>query len=121
MTQPLMTDLIEAKRSTRRIYTSALVGRGDITEEEYEKAKQDFQDRLERAFMETHAPQTGSIPVIDQSGIAEPTNPRTSRLRRSTPRSRPLSCTASATHTQMFPKASPCTGSCNSFWQSAKR
>ncbi|MBK0419686.1 multifunctional oxoglutarate decarboxylase/oxoglutarate dehydrogenase thiamine pyrophosphate-binding subunit/dihydrolipoyllysine-residue succinyltransferase subunit [Leucobacter sp. CSA1] len=72
MTQPLMTDLIEAKRSTRRLYTSSLVGRGDITEEEYEKAKQDFQDRLERAFQETHAAQTGSIPIIDQSGIASP-------------------------------------------------
>lgn len=69
MTQPLMTDLIEAKRSTRRLYTEGLVGRGDITAEQYESAKQDFQDRLERAFMETHAAQTGTIPVIDQSGI----------------------------------------------------
>src|SRR5690606_31472382 len=41
MTQPLMTNLIEAKRSVRRLYTEALVGRGDLTEEEYEKAKQD--------------------------------------------------------------------------------
>lgn len=71
MTQPLMFDLIEAKRSARRLYTSALVGRGDITEEEYERAKQDFQSRLERAFMETHAAQTGSIPIIDTSGIGE--------------------------------------------------
>src|SRR5690606_341294 len=44
MTQPLMTDLIQAKRSVRRLYTESLVGRGDITEEEYEKAKHDFQD-----------------------------------------------------------------------------
>ncbi|WP_336651461.1 MULTISPECIES: multifunctional oxoglutarate decarboxylase/oxoglutarate dehydrogenase thiamine pyrophosphate-binding subunit/dihydrolipoyllysine-residue succinyltransferase subunit [unclassified Leucobacter] len=71
MTQPLMTDLIEAKRSTRRLYTSALVGRGDITEEEYEKAKQDFQDRLEVAFQETHAAQTGSIPIVGSGGIGE--------------------------------------------------
>ncbi len=71
MTQPLMYDLIEAKRSTRRLYSASLVGRGDITEEEYERAKQDFQGRLEQAFMETHAAQTGAIPVIDQSGIAE--------------------------------------------------
>jgi len=69
MTQPLMYDLIEAKRSTRRLYTESLVGRGDITEEEYEAAKQDFQSRLENAFQETHAAQTGSIPVIDQRGI----------------------------------------------------
>lgn len=77
MTQPLMTDLIEAKRSTRRLYTGALVGRGDITEEEYEKSKLDFQDRLERAFMETHAAQTGSIPVIDQSGVGTPPSAET--------------------------------------------
>jgi len=69
MTQPLMYDLIEAKRSTRRLYTESLVGRGDITEEEYEAAKQDFQSRLEQAFQETHAAQTGSIPVIDRRGI----------------------------------------------------
>src|SRR5690606_3957312 len=39
MTQPLMYDLIEAKRSTRRLYSEALVGRGDLTTEEYETAK----------------------------------------------------------------------------------
>lgn len=64
MTQPLMTNLIEAKRSVRRLYTEALVGRGDITEEEYDKAKQDFQNRLEIAFAETHAAETGSSPVV---------------------------------------------------------
>jgi len=64
MTQPLMYSLIEAKRSVRRLYTEALVGRGDITEEEYEQAHRDFQDRLERAFMETHAAQTNSTPVL---------------------------------------------------------
>ncbi|WP_456287004.1 multifunctional oxoglutarate decarboxylase/oxoglutarate dehydrogenase thiamine pyrophosphate-binding subunit/dihydrolipoyllysine-residue succinyltransferase subunit [Microbacterium sp. JZ70] len=64
MTQPLMTDLIEAKRSVRRLYTEALVGRGDITEEEYEQAKADFQNRLEVAFAETHAVETGANPVV---------------------------------------------------------
>jgi len=64
MTQPLMYNLIEAKRSVRTLYTEALVGRGDITAEEYEQSHRDFQDRLERAFAETHAAQTNSIPVI---------------------------------------------------------
>ncbi|MBB4139700.1 multifunctional oxoglutarate decarboxylase/oxoglutarate dehydrogenase thiamine pyrophosphate-binding subunit/dihydrolipoyllysine-residue succinyltransferase subunit [Microbacterium invictum] len=64
MTQPLMTNLIEAKRSVRRLYTESLVGRGDITEEEYEQAKRDFQDRLEIAFAETHAAETGSSGII---------------------------------------------------------
>ncbi|WP_412871802.1 multifunctional oxoglutarate decarboxylase/oxoglutarate dehydrogenase thiamine pyrophosphate-binding subunit/dihydrolipoyllysine-residue succinyltransferase subunit [Curtobacterium flaccumfaciens] len=65
MTQPLMYNLIEAKRSVRTLYTEALVGRGDITQEEYDEAHRDFQDRLERAFAETHEAQTGTIPVID--------------------------------------------------------
>ncbi|MDW4573302.1 multifunctional oxoglutarate decarboxylase/oxoglutarate dehydrogenase thiamine pyrophosphate-binding subunit/dihydrolipoyllysine-residue succinyltransferase subunit [Microbacterium sp. M3] len=72
MTQPLMTNLIEAKRSVRRLYTEALVGRGDITEEEYEKAKQDFQNRLEIAFAETHAAETGSSPIVVPDAAAEP-------------------------------------------------
>jgi 2-oxoglutarate dehydrogenase E1 component len=70
MTQPLMYNLIEAKRSVRTLYTEALVGRGDITEEEYDAAHQDFQDRLERAFAETHAAQTGSMPIIPTDGGA---------------------------------------------------
>ena len=73
MTQPQMYNLIEAKRSVRKLYTEALVGRGDITEEEYDQAHKDFQDRLERAFAETHAAQTGAIPVItaDNNSVAD--------------------------------------------------
>lgn len=70
MTQPLMTNLIEAKRSVRRLYTEALVGRGDITEEEYDKAKQDFQNRLEIAFAETHAAETGSSAIVTEEVVA---------------------------------------------------
>jgi 2-oxoglutarate decarboxylase len=68
MTQPLMYNLIEAKRSVRTLYAEALVGRGDITSEEFEAANRDFQDRLERAFAETHAAQTGSMPIIVGTG-----------------------------------------------------
>jgi 2-oxoglutarate decarboxylase len=68
MTQPLMYNLIEAKRSVRTLYTEALVGRGDITEEEYEAAHRDFQERLEGAFAQTHAAQTGTIPIIGPDG-----------------------------------------------------
>ncbi|MGP6176546.1 multifunctional oxoglutarate decarboxylase/oxoglutarate dehydrogenase thiamine pyrophosphate-binding subunit/dihydrolipoyllysine-residue succinyltransferase subunit [Microbacterium sp. A196] len=72
MTQPLMTDLIQAKRSVRKLYTEALVGRGDITEEEYEQAKDDFQSRLEVAFAETHAAETGATPIApDLSPVDE--------------------------------------------------
>ncbi len=52
-TQPLMYDIIDAKRSTRKIYTESLIGRGDITLEEAEQALRDYQQQLERAFTET--------------------------------------------------------------------
>ena len=64
MTQPLMYNLIEAKRSVRTLYTEALMGRGDLTPEELEAAQRDFHNRLEEAFEETHAVQTGAISVV---------------------------------------------------------
>ncbi len=51
-TQPLMYDLIEQKRSVRKLYTEALIGRGDITVEEAEEALRDYQEQLERVFTE---------------------------------------------------------------------
>jgi 2-oxoglutarate decarboxylase len=52
-TQPLMYDIIDAKRSVRKLYTEALVGRGDITLEDAEHALRDFQQQLEKVFVET--------------------------------------------------------------------
>jgi len=54
MTQPLMYNLIEAKRSVRTLYLESLVGRGDITREEFEQSNTDFQARLEQAFTDVH-------------------------------------------------------------------
>nr|MBA2739042.1 multifunctional oxoglutarate decarboxylase/oxoglutarate dehydrogenase thiamine pyrophosphate-binding subunit/dihydrolipoyllysine-residue succinyltransferase subunit [Nocardioidaceae bacterium] len=54
-TQPLMYDLIENKRSVRKLYTEALVGRGDITIEEAEQALRDYQLQLERVFTDVRA------------------------------------------------------------------
>jgi len=53
MTQPLMYNLIEAKRSVRKLYTESLIGRGDISGEEAEAALRDYQQQLERVFVET--------------------------------------------------------------------
>jgi 2-oxoglutarate decarboxylase len=53
MTQPLMYNLIEGKRSVRKIYTESLIGRGDISVEEAEQALRDYQGQLERVFTET--------------------------------------------------------------------
>lgn len=49
-TQPLMYKLIDAKRSTRTLYTEALVGRGDITPEQAEEIARDYQTQLEEVF-----------------------------------------------------------------------
>ncbi|HET9860384.1 MAG TPA: multifunctional oxoglutarate decarboxylase/oxoglutarate dehydrogenase thiamine pyrophosphate-binding subunit/dihydrolipoyllysine-residue succinyltransferase subunit [Nocardioidaceae bacterium] len=51
-TQPLMYDLIEQKRSVRKLYTESLIGRGDITVEEAEQVLRDYQQQLERVFTE---------------------------------------------------------------------
>jgi 2-oxoglutarate dehydrogenase E1 component len=53
LTNPLMYNLIDQKRSVRKIYTEALIGRGDITLDEAEQALRDFQGQLERVFAET--------------------------------------------------------------------
>jgi len=42
MTQPAMYDIIDTKRSVRKTYTEALIGRGDISVDEAEKALRDF-------------------------------------------------------------------------------
>jgi 2-oxoglutarate dehydrogenase E1 component len=49
-TQPLMYDAIAQKKSVRKLYTEALVGRGDITLEEAEAALADYQAQLEANF-----------------------------------------------------------------------
>ncbi|MDH6575624.1 multifunctional oxoglutarate decarboxylase/oxoglutarate dehydrogenase thiamine pyrophosphate-binding subunit/dihydrolipoyllysine-residue succinyltransferase subunit [Kitasatospora sp. MAP5-34] len=81
-TQPLMYDLIDKKRSVRKLYTEGLIGRGDITMEEAEQALQDFQGQLEKVFAEVRdAAQTpvpaangkpqADFPVNIQTGISE--------------------------------------------------
>lgn len=80
-TQPLMYDLIDKKRSVRKLYTESLIGRGDITLEEAEQALQDYQGQLEKVFTEvreatsqpaagdTQAPQDG-FPVAVPTAIS---------------------------------------------------
>nr|WP_245993383.1 multifunctional oxoglutarate decarboxylase/oxoglutarate dehydrogenase thiamine pyrophosphate-binding subunit/dihydrolipoyllysine-residue succinyltransferase subunit [Xylanimonas allomyrinae] len=70
MTQPLMYNLIEKKRSVRRLYTESLVARGDITVEEAELALQDYQQQLERVFTETKQG-VGAQPTAEHVGGLE--------------------------------------------------
>ncbi|MEI7931381.1 MAG: multifunctional oxoglutarate decarboxylase/oxoglutarate dehydrogenase thiamine pyrophosphate-binding subunit/dihydrolipoyllysine-residue succinyltransferase subunit, partial [Actinomycetes bacterium] len=53
-TQPMMYKLIEAKRSTRKLYTEALIGRGDITVEEAEEVLRDYQSQLDAVYNAVH-------------------------------------------------------------------
>ena len=48
-----MYNLIDGKRSVRKLYTEALIGRGDITVDEAEQALRDYQAQLEKVFAET--------------------------------------------------------------------
>src|SRR6201747_1223329 len=76
MTQPLMYDIIDRKRSVRKLYTEALVGRGDITLEEAEEALKDYRGQLERAFAETHDAQDSSKP----QPVMDPRTPQQSMV-----------------------------------------
>jgi multifunctional 2-oxoglutarate metabolism enzyme len=67
-TQPIMYDLIDARRSTRKLYTEALIGRGDITMDEAEAALRNFQQELERAFTETK--DASSAPAVTVRRLA---------------------------------------------------
>ncbi|CAN2177650.1 SucA 2-oxoglutarate dehydrogenase complex, dehydrogenase (E1) component, and related enzymes [Candidatus Nanopelagicaceae bacterium] len=68
-TQPLMYKLIDAKRTTRTLYTDALVGRGDITPAEAEEIARDYQAQLEEVFAsvanyEEHSDPNFVVPAV---------------------------------------------------------
>ena len=70
-----MYDLIDKKRSVRKLYTESLIGRGDITLEEAEQALQDYQGQLEKVFAEV------------REATSQPAVRRRSRTRRPSSRS----------------------------------
>jgi 2-oxoglutarate dehydrogenase E1 component len=53
-TQPLMYKLIDAKRSTRNLYTEALIGRGGISVEQADELSREYQLQLEAVFAQVH-------------------------------------------------------------------
>lgn len=61
-TQPMMYKLIDSKRSTRHLYTEALIGRGDITSEEADEVARDYQAQLEAVFAAVNNLETESDP-----------------------------------------------------------
>jgi len=69
-TQPRMYKLIDAKRTTRVLYAEALVGRGDITQEESDQIAREFQAQLEAIFNTVHdklpeQPQFNKLETLD--------------------------------------------------------
>ena len=68
-TQPLMYDLIEQKRSVRKLYTESLIGRGDITLEEAEQVLKDYQQQLERVFTEVREATGPPDELDDRAGL----------------------------------------------------
>jgi 2-oxoglutarate dehydrogenase E1 component len=52
-TQPQMYERIESRRSVRKLYTEALINRGELTIDEAEKSLDDFSARLQQALDET--------------------------------------------------------------------
>ena len=75
LTQPLMYSIIDTKRSVRKNYTEALIGRGDITVEEAEAALRHFQSKLEEVFQQTRealSDQESFTPTsaeVEQTGV----------------------------------------------------
>jgi len=65
-TQPMMYKLIDAKRSVRKLYTEALVGRGDISLDEAAAALKDYQSQLEGVFQATH-----DVPPVNTDSMFE--------------------------------------------------
>ncbi|GAA2889235.1 alpha-ketoglutarate decarboxylase [Actinoplanes cyaneus] len=53
MTNPRMYQIIDTKRSVRKLYTEELIGRGDITVQDAEEQLRDYQSRLEEVFKAT--------------------------------------------------------------------
>jgi 2-oxoglutarate decarboxylase len=61
-TQPLMYKIIEGKRSIRKLYMEALIGRGDITLEQAEGALRNYSEHLQEVFKQTHGVDDGQEP-----------------------------------------------------------
>ena len=72
-TQPHMYELINKKRSTRKLYTESLIGRGDITTEDAEAVMEKFRSRLETVFAEVRdanstSPAISTVPKYPAKG-----------------------------------------------------
>ncbi len=71
MTQPLMYSLIEEKPSVRKLFTQALIERGDLTEDETADVVRNFQHHLDEAFSASRS-ESGSSSKNSVAGLDLP-------------------------------------------------
>jgi 2-oxoglutarate dehydrogenase E1 component len=72
MTNPRMYQIIDGKRSVRKIYTEELIGRGDITVEQAAEILRDYQAQLEQVFKATRDAASTPPPRLTWSRPEEP-------------------------------------------------
>ncbi|MGH9115631.1 MAG: multifunctional oxoglutarate decarboxylase/oxoglutarate dehydrogenase thiamine pyrophosphate-binding subunit/dihydrolipoyllysine-residue succinyltransferase subunit [Acidimicrobiales bacterium] len=75
LTQPLLYQLIKEHRSVRKLYTEALVRRGDIGLDQAEEVLRDFSHRLQAALDETRASAPPSPSVLPPPPLPAPVLP----------------------------------------------
>ena len=105
-TQPLMYQRIEAKRSVRKLYTEALVRRGDITLDEAEQALDDFNASLQVVLDEVRGEPSlapTELPAPDP-GPGDAPSVETGRGRRTCCTRCPPSCARCPTGFMIHPK-----------------
>ncbi|MFI7545907.1 multifunctional oxoglutarate decarboxylase/oxoglutarate dehydrogenase thiamine pyrophosphate-binding subunit/dihydrolipoyllysine-residue succinyltransferase subunit [Actinoplanes sp. NPDC049599] len=71
MTNPRMYQIIDTKRSVRKLYTEELIGRGDLTLDDAQEQLRDYQSQLEKVFKDTRDT-AGSPPRAQRSATDEP-------------------------------------------------
>ena len=64
-TQPLMYERIKNRRPVRKLYTEALVNRGDLSIEDAERSLEEFRQRLQQAFDDTHDEEDGQVAKVE--------------------------------------------------------
>jgi 2-oxoglutarate decarboxylase len=72
MTNPKMYQIIDTKRSPRKIYTEELIGRGDITLEQAEELLRDYHTQLEHVFKATRDAATAQTVRPQRTMTLEP-------------------------------------------------
>jgi len=71
MTNPRMYQIIDTKRSVRKLYTEELIGRGDLTVDAAQEQLRDYQSQLEQVFKATRDT-AGSPPRTRRPATEEP-------------------------------------------------